>query len=129
MQMLLQDLDYHSDQLISTAFTGNYETGERVAKLQAMAESIGTLVTQSWEYSTEYLRQGLRASSFLACMPSLETVARSQPHSLAVASEVSNNFQLLSKQILATPGMKRKQVFRNSGETGLAHAIGQWSEI
>jgi hypothetical protein len=127
--MKVQMLDAYSDELMRTALSSTPETScRRLETIESMSESIGELVVESWTNETQYLSQGLRAATILACLPSLRTVTRLENHTQAIAANVTANLSDLGSRILASPDLSKKAIINRDGREAFSDSIGQMSE-
>jgi hypothetical protein len=123
-------LDTYSDRLMTAAFSSTPETASKqLERLDAMSQNIGALVVQSWTSETSHLHRGLRAATFLACLPSLRTTAGLKAHTQAIATEVASNFEELSTTILTSPDLKPETIKTRAGRETFKDSVGQLSEI
>src|ERR1017187_1613708 len=117
----------YSDHLIRFAFSDNPENNTRV---KALGRDLGRLVVESWDAEDCYAPDTLRIAKVVACLPSLETVARSKTHTRPVAKRVTVNFHDLAERILYTPSLE-PYALKDVDEEGrtFRETKGQLSEI
>lgn len=128
--MPVSQLNVHTDELMSIASPGRREaSGQDLIVLDMLSQQLGELVTESLTTETQYIPQGLRAATVLACGPSLRTVARSEEHTQTIAMEVFNNLHILSSMILNDRSLGAEAILKRDGWDVKKHTVGQWSEI
>lgn len=98
----------------------------RLGRVQALADSIDGTIALGWTGLRDDESELLRGAGCIACVPTLELLAQSLPHSGATATEVVNNYRALSGTILSEAAFKSKQL-KDSAKGG--STIGQIAEI
>ncbi len=120
-------LEVYSNQLLQFTFS---EKSDNSTRVQALGEGLGRLVTESWDMDGWYAPHTLKAAKHVACLPSLRTVANSETHTQAVASEVATNFRHLAEDILYTPSLSPRALHMTDPDGPVAKGvIGELSEI
>ncbi len=99
---LRTEVNGFTDQLLQSAFSGNWRS-LAVPGHQPLFDDIGAQLMAVEHGEPQLVPARLRLATCLACLPSLQTVARSERHGKSVAIEVFDNLQLLSERILAVP--------------------------
>jgi hypothetical protein len=111
-------LNLLADHMANTAFSvePEHEGISRQEEVAEVSEVVGRIVLDNWAGNFNDWPTVLRSATFLACRPSFECVARSEPHSLEVADQVTNNFQMLSEMILdSKPGLYHPRQTKKQG--------------
>lgn len=132
--MVASDIIGQSNLMLELAFNERLgPSADRIEKMTALAADLGPVIAQSL-FSTDireyrFLAPGLRAASVIACLPSLETVARFEPHNLDTADRVSRRLHSLGNLLLGTSDLKPATIRERVDWNTYANAIGQLSEI
>lgn len=97
-------MDSFSDKVLESAFSGNWQPLATIG--QRPFEDISAELLEDVISNPRFAVAGIRLATCLACLPSLQTVARSEGHTQDTAVAVSDNLQFLSDTILATPELE-----------------------